>query len=403
MKVFSLVLALALSFSSYAKKKKMISGQNVLYRPFAKTVGEKAYEYELTGSLFQTAGLYDTDGTELSLNEGESNTVMESDLYLRYGYGESLEFFGGLRFRQIGQKYTAGTNEISATNSGVESYAFGFKYGQKSSTRLSYALELEFRQSAYENTTYNSIAEIPEDEIVLGDSGSTYRFGLALSYMRTRDHYLNARVSYQQPGNQLSAEAPFEVSTAWTWDNVALNLGLDGVYSFSGDEYGSNPSAKKPQGRGVSALYNSINRQWVEPKAELFYAFNKSWRIGFGVAQRMMGQSTDKGMRYTLSLKKVSAGVSKVEKKKEKFKEYNIEATVIKISPRGKFIQIDQGLSQDVEKGKQFDIFQTDFFGGNELIATAIAFEVGAQKSILKIVKLYSNKRVKKGFVARSQ
>lgn len=399
--------------STYAQtKKKLVKPgkvrsarpEGVLYRPDAKTLQEKSFEYELRGRLFQTAGTFDSEGTEFSLNEGESNTVYEGELYLRYGFSSELQFTGGIRVRQVSQQYDVGTETISATNSGAESYFFGLKYSFRSSSRLLYSLNLDASQSAYSNTTYNSVSEIPTDEVSLGDGGAMYSLGVSLSYMRTNSHYLNATVAYRQPGNDLSAEAPYSFNTVWTWDSVALDLGVEGIYSFGGDEFGSTPLLKKPQGRGVSALYNSINRQYMAPRAAIYYAFGSAWRIGLEASQIMSGVSTDKGVWYTLSLKKTSSGGrTKEQKKKETFKEYNIEGTVIKVSPRGKFIQIDQGLSQDVEKGMQFDIFETDFFGGNELVATGIAYEVGVSKTILKLVKYYSNKRVKKGFVARAQ
>jgi hypothetical protein len=221
--------------------------------------------------------------------------------------------------------------------------------------------------------------------------------------MRTKDHYLNAAGGYHQPANELSAELPWDVNTVWTWERFALELGAEGVYSFGADEFSETPTLKKPQGRGPSALYNSINRQWMAPKAAVYYAWG-SWRLGFQMMSRISGVSTDKGTEFMVSLLKASKrGKTVTEKKQESFKEYRIESTVLKVSPRGRFVRIDQGLSQDIEKGMKFDIYQTDFFGGNELVATAIAFEVGLQKSILKIVKFYSSKRVKKGFVARAQ
>lgn len=374
-----------------------------LYRPMAVSIGEKAFEYEVVGRIFQTTGNFDSEGTEFSLAENDSYTQMESDLILRYGFGPNLEMNGGIRFRQVGAEYTVGSVSQSATNSGLESYFFGIKYSQKSSTRLTYSFDLQMRQSSYQNTIYDTATEIPADEILLGDSGSSYYGGVSLSYMRAKDHYLNASGGYQQPGNDLSAEVPYDVNTVWTWDSFALLLGVEGVYSLGADEFSDTPLSKKPQGRGPSALYNSINRQWMAPKAAIYYAFS-SWRIGFQMASRMSGISTDKGTEFSVSLLKASSqGTSVTKKKKEKFKEYQIEGTVLKVSPRGKFIRIDQGLSQDVEKGMQFDIYQTDFFGGNELVATAVAFEVGLQKSILKVIKFYTSKRVKKGFVARAQ
>lgn len=378
------------------------SSYSHLYRPPGKTLEEKGQEYELIGRVFQTSSIFDSEGTEFSLNDNESFIQMESDFILRYGMNDRLQLSGGLRFRQIAAEYGVGTEDVSTTTSGMESYFFELKYSQKSSTRMSYSFDLRARQTAYENTSYNSASEIPEQELILGDSGSSYYAGMSVSYMREKDHYLNAVGGYHQPGNNLSAEIPYDINTVWTWTRAAFLLGVEGVYSLGADEFGGTPLLKKPQGRNPNALYNSINRQWMAPKLGLFYAIG-NWRLGFQMAARMSGVSTDKGTEFTFSLLKASRGKSVTTKVKEKFKEYRIEGTVLKVSPRGKFVRIDQGLSQDVEKGMKFDIYQTDFFGGNELIATGIAFEVGIDKSILKIVKLYSSQRVKKGYVARAQ
>ncbi len=85
----------------------------------------------------------------------------------------------------------------------------------------------------------------------------------------------------------------------------------------------------------------------------------------------------------------------------ESFKEYVVDGSVLKVSARGNFIRIDQGLSTDVEKGMKFDIYQTDYFGGNVLVASGIAYEVGADWSIIKLVKKYKEIEIKPGFAAR--
>ena len=387
------------------KKSRHIRPEGTLYRPDAKTLPEKGYEFEVKGKYFQTESVFDFEGSEFVLDEGESNIVIDSDLYLHYGLGDDLQLSGGIRYRQVSQKYNLNNENISAIIDGVESYYFQLRYSLKASKKLLYSLNLQARQTAYTNTSYASTTEIPESEIVLGDSGGEYSAGVSLSYMRTPSHYLNGTVAYRQPGNELSAEAPFDFNTVWTWEDFALELGAEGVYSFGGDEYGSAPLLKRPQGRGSSLLFNSINREWLSPKVGAFYAIGSGgWRMGFQASRVYTGISTDRGTSFTLSLKKTSrTGKTQKTRKKEKFKEYTIEGTIIKVSPRGQFIQIDLGLSQDVEKGMVFDIYKTNFFGGNELVASAIAYEVGFSKTILKVSKIFTNTKVKKGFVARSE
>jgi hypothetical protein len=71
----------------------------------------------------------------------------------------------------------------------------------------------------------------------------------------------------------------------------------------------------------------------------------------------------------------------------ESFKEYEVEATVVRISPRGIFIKIDKGVGDDVSKGMVMDIFQFDYMGGNILTARGIVYEVDADSSVIKVVK----------------
>jgi len=93
--------------------------------------------------------------------------------------------------------------------------------------------------------------------------------------------------------------------------------------------------------------------------------------------------------------------VSTESLKVESFKEYHIDGSVLKVSARGNFIKIDQGLSTDVEKGAKFDIYQTDYFGGNLLVASGVVFEVGSDWSVIKLTKKYKDIEIKPGFAAR--
>ena len=150
-------------------------------------------------------------------------------------------------------------------------------------------------------------------------------------------------------------------------------------------------------------MYNSINRTIISPRVQVGWAIG-SWRVDLYGSQVVAGKSTDKGTRLGIQLVKMSAPKKNPNSKtKESFKEYSIEATVLKVSPKGRFVQIEQGVSQDIEKGMRFDFYETDFFGGNELIATGIVYETSLNRSIVKIVKKYAKKTIHKGFTARAQ
>ena len=372
-----------------------------LYRPLAKNITEKGYDVDFIGHYYSTAGGYDTDGAEYSLASGSSYNMLEGDMNLTYGYSEKFQLVGGFRFRQNNSTVELNGSSDTTTASGIESYMVGGQYSVKSTQKLWYSFTVEARQTSYNNTNYDSAADVPSGEIVLGDSGNEFTVGMGISMLRTNTHSLSAWGAYRKPPNDLSGEVPYKVNSTWTFSRMAFGLGLEGIYSLNGDEYSNNVAGKPIQSTGTTAMFNSINRQYMAPTAEFYIAF-KRWRLGFDVAQVMSGRSTDKWTRFGLNLKFSKLGETKEKRKIGKFKEYLTEATVIKVSPRGKFIQVDVGLSSDVQKGARFDVYQTDFFGGNVLVAEAIAFEVGSGKSILKITKKYKRIKVKKGFIARS-
>lgn len=328
--------------------------------------------------------------------------MIDTNAELYYGFNKNFTIYGGGRFRQITTEYTFGGEELSVNESGLERYHVGFLYALQNTGRFRYSFDAQFGGTTYTNTEYASSAAIPNDEVVLGDSGSRYQIGLNGSYLWGKDHYLNGSVFYHQPPNELSPEVLWRADTTWLWEKWHLSLGVEGVYSLGGDSFSDNPNAKIAQGRAPTALFNSVNREWLQPKAGLYYTFG-SWRLGAEVASRVSGVSTDSGNQFVISLSKATQGKSVTEIKRDQFKEYRIEGTVLKVSPRGRYVQIDQGLTQDVQKGMIFDIFKTDYFGGNDLVASAVAHEVGIQKAILKIVKLHSKEKVQKGFVARAQ
>ena len=369
--------------------------------PYA-PIGEGSYELTGKVDMFSSSGYYDHDGLEEALGDDESYNIIDSKIKITYGYGESLQFIGGLGLRSVSAEYLLNSEVVTASKSGLESAFGGIRYSWQSGAQLFYSLDLIASQTLYDNSDYSSTSDIPDDEISLGDAGNSYEVGLGASYLLNKDWMLNFRGAFRQPGNDLSPEVAYLAESAWTWSSMNLVLGVDGVYSLGGDEYSDNFSGKPAQGRAPSYMYNSINRVIVEPRAQIGWGFG-SWRLDFYGSQVVAGVSTDKGTRLGIQLTKLSQSNKKVLKKDASFKEYSIEATVLKVSPKGRFVQIDQGISQDIEKGMKFDFYETDFFGGNELIATGIAYEVRLNRSIVKVVKRYSKKLVHKGYTARAR
>lgn len=369
------------------------------YSPLAEISKYKSYRIILDGKATTSSGTFDKDGAEETFAEGDSFTQADFRGTLLYGYGKNYELGVSVNGRSV----TSKVNEVSASNSGVQSYKGIVRYQFKSPSKSQYTLHLEFGQAANSNNSFAPPATAPTDEVNLGDEGSFYTAGLSYSYQRTKEHSLSLFAGYQVPGDNLSPEIAFSVETGWTWKKWGALIGLEGVKTMSGDQYSDSPELKPRQSFGPSALYNSINRDYMNVYGGLNYALNSRWRLGGYGGQTMSGVYTDKTSFAGLKIVYASSGVSREDEKIESFKEYNIEATIIKVSPRGKFVQIDQGISSDVSQGMRFDIYKTDFFGGNLLVATGVAIEVGASKSIIKLLKKYKKTKVEKGYTARAK
>jgi hypothetical protein len=123
--------------------------------------------------------------------------------------------------------------------------------------------------------------------------------------------------------------------------------------------------------------------------------------VGLQAQTVMKGVSTDAGNIISFSLTTGSEGSTEESLKIQSFKEYHIDGAVLKVSAKGSFVKIDQGISSDVEKGMKFDIYKTDYFGGNTLVANGYIVEVGSDWSNIKIDKKFLDIEIKPGFAAR--
>ena len=371
-----------------------------VYTPSAKGLNPKSYRLDIHGAYHMTTGKYDSSGGKVALEGDESFSMIDGDLGIGYGVGKYLDIFLNARMRQVSSKYSNGTNTLTTSNSGLESFAGTVKYSFDPSEHLQWAIDFSYKQTTYEQKFYTTLAQIPENEIVLGDAGQEYSLGVHTSYKRNRGSYINSIIRYKVPGNDLSEEIQYRFELAWLWKRAGLILGLKGISSLKQDNFTSDPQNKPFQATGATARFNSVNREKMEPFLGFNWAFRK-WRLEFEGGQTLSGVSTDQGQFFKMGLVYLTTGKTEDSFKIESFKEYIIVSTVIKVSPRGKFIKIDQGISSDVEKGMKFDIFQTDYFGENILVASGLAYEIKADSAIIKITKKYKKFAVKKGFAAR--
>ncbi|MFZ8933647.1 MAG: hypothetical protein ACO20H_03640 [Bacteriovoracaceae bacterium] len=363
----------------------------VLYRSPTKNVNIRALELDLNYSVFTSSGTFDENGNSTTFEADDSYSIKEFNFLSRYGFSRTVEFRAGIRHRSINS--TSNAEELS--NAGLESYLVGMRYSKNPYSKFSYALDASFRSSFYSNPEESSTGEL-----ILGDAGNEIIFGAHGSLRFASQNHLTGFLGYAIEPEDQSNEIIYNLEYAVPYKKWAYAFGFEGIKSMNGDTYSEAPENKPNLNTGSSQYFNSINREKFEPYFSLSHAF-KGWRFGAKVSRVTAGVSTDEGTRFVISAVRVGTGKSLDDYKIERFKTYDIEATVTKVSPRGKFVKIDIGLAGGVEKGMRFDIYVKDIEGEQILVATGTAYETGRDWSIIKVVKTFRNLRLKKGFLAR--
>jgi hypothetical protein len=395
--LLTFVLITFVSTQVFAANTVAYRGQSSAYHPSGQTLDQKSTEVSILTSYFFKTATYDVNGSEQAMNDGEDYQQLDSDFAIRYAYGRQLEMRIGGRYRQL--RSQDATHDL--TNQGFESYFAGFKYAFKWPGKWRYAFDLQYRQTTHTNGQYEDASDANSQEIILGDDGNEITCGAYASHRTSSANYYSVYFAYNRPPNDLSHEFLYDLHFAFVWRKFALiPVGVRGIYSRGGDPYKNNPTEKPVMNTGVTSRFNSINREYVAPYLRLSFAISKL-TISLEYSQIVMGASTDQGYQGTLGVSFNTAGVTSEERKISKFKEYIVEASVVKISPRGKFLKLDKGIASDVEKGMKMDIYQSDFFGGNVLVVSGIVYQVGADWAIVKIIKRYKSIPIKVGFTAR--
>ena len=356
----------------------------------AELLNEKAYSFSTKASYFYSTSTFDSDGVEHPLLSGTSFKMLDLDLKLGYGFTKNIEFNGLFRARTVSVTDT----KANATNQGPESVGVLLKYAFNPIDRLKYAIGFDYRKTLYTNTIFPANS-VPQTEVILGDDGAEYGFGIFANYLTSSIKW-DGSLRYILPPNELSAEIQYKLEGQYFTSKYILLAGIEGIFSKKSD----NSSLRPLQADGPTQVFNTANREYLAPYAGAGYSFD-SFTALFTGKTILRGNSFDKGNTVCLSINWGTDGVSSDSIKIDSFKEYQIEGSVLKVSARGNYVKIDQGLSTDVEKGTKFDIYQTDYFGGNVLVASGYIYEVGADWSVIKVTKKYNEIEIKPGFAAR--
>ncbi len=277
-----------------------------------------------------------------------------------------------------------------------ESYSLGGKYVFRDNvSRFTMALSLDASQTLYSAPEGSSV----DGKMILGDAGMTFLIGAHLNYKIIKYHNLSTSVYYQILPEDLGTAIIYNVESSWPYEKAAFVIGADGLYSINKTTADVSASSTS-YNTGVTTIYNNGTQRYVAPFVALSLSLG-NWTLGAKAAQRFMGYNTDKANEFGLFLRYNKNGSSPIKQKIEQYKEYEVEASVIKVSPRGKFVKIDQGSSSDITVGMKFDIYKTDYFGGNILIASGIVAEVGFDWAIVNLGQKFNEMEIKDGYTAR--
>jgi hypothetical protein len=371
------------------------------YIPYTRVLRAKGYQIGVFNESFTSQKYVDSEGKKQDFTDGYSFNRIQSEVSGLYGATNDLQFGLGFRFRQNRAKYQLNNEEITATGQGLQSTFASIMFAFEPVDEMYYVLEGSFRYTPYTNEEYDQNIDDPE-KLILGDSGNEISAGIGMTYYAKKDKFLTLRGGYRRPGTDLSHELYWGAEGALAWKYVALVAGVDGVTSLKNDPYEDDPTGRPILNTGGTRLYNSENREWVAPYAGINLAIGKTWRIELRGSQVISGHSTDLGSAFGFNLiKRMDKDATRLVD--AKFKSYDIEMNVTKVSPKKEYMVVDKGLADDILKGMRIDFFEFDYIGGNVLVASGIVIKINAESSIVKITNRFNmSKELKEGLVGRA-
>jgi hypothetical protein len=360
----------------------------------------KGYQIGVYGESFVTSKKIDKEGKTQSFLDGESFSRFQSEVRGYYGATHELQFGLGARFRQNNSIKKITGQDVSGTSTGLQSTYFNIAYAFPEVDQMKYMLETTFRYTPYTNEDYTE--GVDDEVLALGDTGNEISIGGGMTFQAKNQNFVSLKAGYRRPGSDLSQEIYWLAEAAMAWKYVALVAGVDGVSSLNNDPYENNESDRPLLNTGSSKLYGSKNREWIAPFAGINFALGKTWRLELRGSQVVSGYSTDLGTAFGVNL------IRRVDKSKtkmldNKFKTYDLEATVSKVSPQKEYVVLDKGLADNFEKGMKVDLFEYDYEVGNTLVATGVVVKTQSDSCIVKISQKYNaQKEIKEGLIART-
>ncbi len=378
---------------------------NSVYIPGALNLSEGGKEFSLEADFFQTTSVVDERGEARDLTTGTSYSKIDVEFRGGYGFTDELQGIIGGRGRNIIATDNFGTEDFNYNQVTFESFLVGLKYGFKEKAGLKYAIEGTYR-FLLSNTEEFITGSPPANEVTNGEVSRELSIGFH-AYSRSRsNNFLTASLFYRDPSQKLSSEIFSRIDYNLVWKYFSFGVGVENNFSLENDRFENDPENKPQVYNGGSELFNSVNRSWTAPYLQANLSFGGNWRIESRYSQVVTGNSTDLGQRVSLAIvnrAEKDQRVKEFKKTDSAFKQYKVEGLVTKVSKKRTGCLIDKGLVSGVELGQRVDFFFFDYVDGSTLIASGKVVKVQANRSVVKISRKYSKKRVEAGIVARVQ
>lgn len=372
----------------------------VPYIPSTYLLKKSGYQLQGSGEIFKTTKHIDRNGKKTSLADGESFSRTQAEIGGFYGATNNFQLGVGARLRQHKSQLIFNNQTIDGSSQGLQSIFINGKYAFLPVGQWQYTLEGMYRHTPYTNS---EVTASTLEDLILGDDGHEYSVGMGATYAFHSNNFLTFVVGYRKPGQDISDEITWQAEGALVWKYLALVAGVDGISSMNNDPFEDDPTQKPAYNTGGSNLYNALNREFIAPYAGINIGLGQTWRVEFRGSQVVSGKSTDMGSSFSVLLA-TRLDPNKGKSVDQRFKSYDIEANINKVSPKKEYVVIDKGLADNISKGMKFDFYEFDYVGGNILIASGSVVQVKSGSSIVKITQRFNQKKdIKEGLVGRSR
>jgi len=371
---------------------------NITYVPKSSPLYDEGNEFKVTLDYFESLKNIDSNGNTVEFSEGERYWRADLDLSMAYGFSDEFQARIGTILRGNSSSQRIGDEVYSFSNTALKSTYIHFLYRLPKQDQTEYSIEAFYENNLFTNS--ESTSSVPE-ELILGDDGSNVGVGLLVTYYSASQNFITGRGQYRNPSESLSSEWFLQAEGGLVWNKFSMIAGAEYVYSLEQDAYTNDPQDKPRYDTGNTSLYNSINRSWLAPYLGFNFSLGSRWRFEFLTKPRISGNSTDIGNNYIFTLARRNADNKDYELKYSAFKEYTVEANIVKISKTRDTVIIDAGVIQGLENGSKVDFYFFDYVDGNRLIASGYVVKAGANKSMVKITKKLGKKRVDENTLVR--